>query len=150
MHNNKEKLATERLAGILHGEWQKARNYEPRVKPTTDQKWIAEHGGKKELDIANTSFERLPADWQAENRASAAAAVRIVSVMKAQGKDLTHPSTIEAASDRLHQNWLSRNGSWAPAERKVPYSQLSPEEKAKDRLVIQQAINVVNHIPEQK
>ena len=49
---------------------------------------------------------------------------------------------LESASLALHDKWLERNGSWAPAEQKRPYlsteqeTGLSEEEKEKDRVII--------------
>jgi hypothetical protein len=60
------------IASQLHEDWRKTRlnedgTYEPRLKNTSDQEWIAAHDGSTEVDIANTTYENLPADWQAEN-----------------------------------------------------------------------------------
>ncbi len=136
-------LAIEKLAGALHQAWQEEQGYEPRIRPTTDRAWITSHGGATTLDIANTPFKDLPTDWQAENRASATAAIGIVKSIQSQRLDLTEPAVIEMASARLHENWLSRNGSRAPKEQKLPYDQLSPQEQAKDRAIIQQAITLL-------
>jgi len=44
----------------------------------------------------------------------------------------------------MHDKWLERNGEWAPAEQKLPYDELSEEEKEKDRVVIKKAIDALN------
>ena len=80
----KRRRPTHELAGMLaaqlHEDWRKpryrsaTRDYEPRVKPTRDEAWIAAHN-KTEVDIANTGYLDLPQDWQAENKASAVSRV---------------------------------------------------------------------------
>jgi hypothetical protein len=47
---------------------------------------------------------------------------------------------IEQAADAAHVSWLERNGSWAPAHQKLPYAELSEEEKEKDRVFVRRAI----------
>ena len=51
-------------------------------------------------------------------------------------------SFLELASSVLHDKWLERNGSWAPPEQNKPYSELSEEEKEKDRVIIRQAMKL--------
>ena len=94
----KEKLAdidkkemkknTEELASQLHDAWREPRkqedeSFEPRIKKTKDKEWIKLHG-KDEVDIANTNYENLPSDWQAENKASAEVAMNILYENKIQ------------------------------------------------------------------
>ena len=137
------------LGSRLHDEWRKSRwredtkNYEPRVKKTVDSRWVESHGGVTEVDIANTPYEDLPSDWQAENKASAEVAVDEVKKAIQTGVALDE-SFIESASAVLHDRWLDRNGSWAPPEQQRPYHELSEEEKEKDRVIIKEAIEVVN------
>ena len=146
-----EKKETEQrvtiLASELHDEWRKPRwreeskDYEPRIKKTKDQAWSQAHNGEVEVDIANTPYEKLPSDWQIENKASAEAA--IIEVEKAiKGGVALDESFVESASSTLHDKWLERNGNWAPPEQNKPYSELTEEEKEKDRVIIRQAIEV--------
>jgi len=135
------------LASELHDECRKPRwreeskDYEPRIKKTKDQAWQQAHGGEFEVDIANTPYEKLPSDWQAENKASAEAA--IIEVEKAiKGGVALDESFVESASSILHDKWLERNGSWAPPEQNKPHLELTEEEKEKDRVIIRQAIEV--------
>lgn len=124
---SREKQCQE-LAGDFHDEWRESRRveygdfFEPRIKPTTDAEWVKEHG-TDQVDIANTKYEDLPRDWQAENRAAAEAAFDAISKAK----------TVEEAASMIHDAWLERNGEWAEEHQKVPYSELSEEEKEKDR-----------------
>lgn len=131
----------------LHEEWRKPRwreeskDYEPKIKKTKDQAWSQAHGGVVEVDIANTSYEGLPSDWQGENKMSAEVAVTEVEKAIEAGMPLDE-SFIEAASSTLHDKWLERNGNRAPSEQKKPYSELSEEEKEKDRVIIKKAVEV--------
>lgn len=133
------------LGSQLHDEWRKPRwreeskDYEPRVKKTKDAEWSKAHGGATEVDIANTKYEELPSDWQGENKISAEIAVNEVERALGAGIPLDG-SFVEAASSTLHEKWLERNGSWAPPEQNKPYSELSEEEKKKDRDIIKIAI----------
>ncbi len=137
------------LGSQLHEEWRKPRwreeskDYEPRIKKTKDEAWSQVHGGAVEVDIANTPYEGLPSEWQGENKISAEIAVTEVEKAIEAGTPLDE-SFIETASSTLHDKWLERNGSWAPAEQNKPYAELSEEEKEKDRVIIRKAIEVCN------
>lgn len=61
--------------------------------------------------------------------------VGVETVMKSELPRLTK----ELAS-LLHDAWLERNGSWAPAEQNKPYSELSEEEK--DRVIIRKGVEI--------
>jgi hypothetical protein len=135
------------LGSQLHEEWRKPRyredskDYEPRIKKTKDEVWSQAHGGAVEVDIANTLYEGLPSEWQGENKISAEIAVTEVEKAIEAGIPLDE-FFIEAASSTLHDRWLERNGSWAPAEQNKPYTELSEEEKEKDRVIIRKAVEV--------
>jgi hypothetical protein len=138
---------SEELAHQLHQAWQAAwrreHGGERRMKPVKqDQQWIRRNG-TNEVDIAATEFKDLPIDWQAENLASAKAAIDIVQQLRREGKSLNDEATLEEASARLHVNWLSRNGSWASAVQRRPYDRLPEEERQKDRVVIRLAAQLV-------
>ncbi len=94
-----------------------------------------------EVDIANTPYEGLPSEWQVENKLSAKVAVNEVEKTIEAGTPLDE-SFVEAASSTFHDKWLERNGSWAPPEQNKPYSELSEEEKEKDRVIIRKAVEV--------
>lgn len=133
------------VAGISHEIWRSPRwqeatkDFEPRMKKTIDAEWSKAHGGATEIDIANTTYENLPTDWQAETRASAEIAVHAVEKAIDQNEKLEE-NFIERASDKIHQAWLERNGAWAPPEQKLEYAQLSESEKEKDREYVRLAI----------
>jgi len=138
------------LGSELHDIWRKSRwqeetkDYEPRIKKTADQAWSQAHGGAVEVDIANTLYAELPNDWQAENKASAEVAVTEVEKALKSAIALDE-SFVESASSVLHDKWMERNRSWAPSEQNKPYSELTEEEKEKDRVIIRQAIKVCSN-----
>ncbi len=140
-----EKIA--QLGSQLHDEWRASRyredlkDYEPRVKKTTDPLWQIAHDGKTEVDIANTSYGDLPEDWKGENKASAEVTVTEIEKAVQAGVELDD-AFVENASSVLHDKWLERNGSWAPTEQKKPYAELSEEEKEKDRVIIRKGIEM--------
>ncbi len=43
---------------------------------------------------------------------------------------------IKDAGSVIHDKWLERNKDWASVEQNKPYSELSEEEKDKDRAII--------------
>lgn len=136
----------DKVASRLHEQWRSSRRledgtFEPRLKTTTDSAWIKKHG-TDQIDIANTRYENLPADWQKENKASADVAVRLVTDGRRAGVDVHSPDFVESASAKVHDAWLERNGEWAPPEQQLPYEALSEEEKAKDRFVVLNALEV--------
>jgi len=117
---------TRAVATALHEAWRAPRatgngTFEPRVK---------DDGAGGTVDIANTTYEALPSKWQAENLASATAAIVAVEAL-ARGDNVD----TELVSAAVHVAWLERNGDWAEPEQAVPYAQLSEMEKDKDRSV---------------
>lgn len=136
------------LAGEIHEGWRSRRrkeesnDYGQRIKKTKDKNWSESHAGAEDVDIANTSYEDLPNDWQEENRASAEVSLDEVEKAIAYGKPLDE-SFVEVASSVLHNKRLKRNGIWVPLrEQNMPYDELSEEEKEKDRAIIRLAIKV--------
>lgn len=134
-----------KLASVLHEEWRSNRlladgSYEPRLKNTTDEIWI-KNNNSDQVDIANTSFINLPHDWQEENLSASIVAMN--EVLSAYENKVSLESTfIEEASEKVHIEWLKRNSEWAQENQKLPYAQLSEEEKDKDRLQVIKAIEV--------
>lgn len=148
---NNESESVERIIGKvatkLHDAWREPRRingtdkFEPRIKGTKDEVWVATHGGKGEVDIANTTYEDLPDDWKSENKKSAEVAVIEIATAEKNGIPLDD-KFIESASEVQHIQWLERNKNWAPQEQQKPYAQLSEDEKEKDRVVIRTAMDV--------
>ncbi len=140
----KQELVTQ-LGTLLHDEWRAPRkqedgSFEPKMKTTEDESWIATNGSDS-VDIANTSFAELPSDWQGENRAAAEVAMGEV-FQAVEGGNLLDETFIELASAEVHSKWLERNSERAPEEQKKPYEELSEEEKDKDRAQIKKAIEL--------
>lgn len=140
----KQKLVTQ-LGSLLHDEWRAPRkqadgSFTPRTKTTKDETWASAHG-TNEVDIANTSFADLPSDWQGENRAAAEVAMGEL-FRQVENGGLLDDSFVEQAAAAIHDKWLERNGSWAPAEQNKPFGELSEEEKEKDRVQVRKAIEL--------
>ncbi|MFA6341148.1 MAG: hypothetical protein WCX27_02855 [Candidatus Paceibacterota bacterium] len=136
-----------KLGSLLHEEWRAPRKkedgtFEPRMKKTKDEGWSKKHGAQ-EVDIANTDYANLPEDWKGENKISAEIAVNEIFEANQKGIEL-NADFVEKASATIHEKWLERNGSWAPAEQNKPYADLSEEEKDKDRAIIKKAIEIYN------
>lgn len=123
------------LASEFHEDWRKTRlqedgSFEPRIKSTSDTSWIEAHG-TDQVDIANTEYGDLPADWQAENKDAATVVVDIVAARNGD-IDLNNESTRNEVGATIHDAWLSRN-EWAKGgELDVPFDQLPAAEQAKD------------------
>jgi len=123
-----EELKKLEVGSRLHDNWRAPRKkedgtYEPRMKPTSDAKWIEAHGADQ-VDIANTSFENLPADWQEENLLAGREAVDIV-------RDATtlDEATIREASIKVHDAWVARKKTTIAAARKAWAEEgLTPDE----------------------
>lgn len=133
------------VASALHEDWRKTRKqedgtFEPRVKGTKDEAWIAAHG-TDQVDIANTGYAELPADWQAENKAAAEVVVGIMD--EANGAvDLGNDEHRAYVGAKIHDAWLDRNDWARGGELDVPFDQLPPVEQAKDidQMVIAQQV----------
>ena len=123
------------LASEFHEEWRDARRnedgtYNPRIKSTKDEAWIEKHG-TDQVDIANTRYVDLPADWQAENEAAAEFLVDELSTYS-EFPDLDDPSVRSDIGEEIHEAWLDRN-EWAEGtELDVPFDQLPEHEQEKD------------------
>ncbi len=124
-----------KVASAFHEDWRKTRlqpdgTFEPRVKKTKDQAWIAAHG-TDDVDIANSTYAELPEDWKAENKAAAEV---VQGILKQRGGtvDLGDEKTRLAVGEEIHQAWLSRN-DWAKGgELDVPFADLPRGEQDKD------------------
>jgi hypothetical protein len=136
----------DKVAGRFHDAWRAPRKlpdgaYEPRAKTTTDPAWIKKHG-TDQVDIANTRYRDLPADWMRENQESARIGVQLVDEARTGGVDVRSERFMEEASSVVHDKWLVRNRDWAPEEQRRPYELLSEAEKEKDRDVIRMVLGI--------
>jgi hypothetical protein len=134
--SNAVKAATHTLATEFHEDWRKKTrlngggSFEPCIKPTDDAAWIEAHG-TDQVDIANTDYDELPTDWQAENKAAAEVVVGVM-VEYNGAIDLSSKDVRSQVGGTIHDAWLSRN-DWAKGgELDVPFTQLSAEEQVKD------------------
>lgn len=134
---------SEDIAFVLHEQWRQTRlredgSYEPRWKNIKDESFIseieendlpsylrkAENG--YEIDIANSGYTQLSADWQNENKAAAEVVAKIV--------ESGEPLSRNEIGEIIHDAWLERN-SWAKeGELGVPFAELSKEEQDKDMI----------------
>jgi len=139
----------------LHEAWRATRkrrdwSYEPRIKKSKDEEWNKIHN-TEDVDIANTSFEDLPSNWQYENLEAAKVAIWLVFdklVTDWLDKQKFSFDEIEKFSSIVHEERLKRN-QWVydkeygdPTLAK-PYEELPEEEKAKDRNQIFQALDKI-------
>lgn len=93
--------------------------------------------GKMQVNILALNNSYLPPCHSQENTASAIGAID--AVLSNPGKD------VEFYSNIIHEQWMDRNKSWAPAEQMKPYSKLSEEEKEKDRIVARLAQKTIQN-----
>ncbi|MGB9152349.1 MAG: hypothetical protein WCD70_04595 [Alphaproteobacteria bacterium] len=124
--------------------WRAQNGDVPRWKPLKQEsvEWIQKHpdnvipasdfhttaNGTQEIDIAALHNSQLPPQFADENTASAKSAIEAIQ---------RNPNaSIDDDAAIVHEQWLNRNGSWAPDELKVPYAQLSEAEEEKDRVVV--------------
>jgi hypothetical protein len=123
------------IASQIHEEWRAPRRrpdgtFEPRTKETQDAEWIAAHG-VGEVDIANTAFLDLPADWRRENTIAAELAARVVE------------ATIDYLAALIHEQWVSRHfeEDWArDSGLLMAFRDLPDDEQEKDRVIARTAL----------
>lgn len=162
------KVAVDELASAFHEDWRKTRRnedgtFEPREKSTTDEDWIAKHGTNT-VDIANTTYMELPADWQAENKAAAEVIVEIInrelmndpyrmgyaytnSFPLKFGDNMVYPNEIDMIGNKIHSKWLERN-DWAKGgELDVWFGDLPFSEQQKDINQFQIAAELFTGVP---
>lgn len=140
---DRERIVDE-IAAKLHDLWREPRRivesartakmpeYEPRIKEAAGV----------EYDIANLHYRDLPEQFQRENHEAAKGAVGAVLDALQRGETIDD-SFVEKISDTVHQQWMERNGSWAPQEQMVPYVDLPEVEKEKDRAIARAAIQAI-------
>lgn len=139
------------MGADLHESWRAGRKqedgtFEPRMKKTKDEAWIAAHG-TNEVDIANCTFAELPADWKGENLEAAKVAVNLVYGKVMTNQEITE-DMLQEMSSVVHDEWVKRN-DWVlnpdygdPVLAK-PYAELPVEEQEKDTNQLRQAIEKV-------
>ena len=143
---NMEKII-KKIAWIFHESWRKSRIdkngvCKPIMEKSEDEEWTKKHWTQT-VDIANTEFEDLPSNWQRENLEAAKVAVGLVYKKVVDWEKITS-EMIEEMSNIVHIKWLERNWiEWSFENQRVNYENLSEEEKAKDRIQIEIAIQII-------
>jgi hypothetical protein len=139
------------VADAMHDQWRELYRVQngdvPRWKKLNadSHKWLANNpaasdhvrsfDGSLDIDIAALSNRQLPAQFSGENTASATSAVNTV---------LSQPAaTPDQLAAVVHDEWIERNASWASAELKRPYAELSEDEQRKDRAIVWLALEAV-------
>lgn len=133
--------AVDMLASKLHENWASGYRAGEMAKGNENPTRMKDDGMGGQVDILNTSYDQLPAKWQAENKAQAESAISLVA------KDMEGAmGNIEGLAAQVHEQWLSRN-SWAKdGPLGVPYNELPEEEKQKDRDVVQAAYEILSEM----
>lgn len=139
------------LGSDIHEAWRAPRKkddgtFEPRMKKSKDEEWNAAHG-TDDVDIANCSFDELPANWQYENLEAARVVINLVYDKTIAGEMIT-PEEAEIMAATIHDEWLKRNDwvynpEYGNPALAVPYADLSQEEKDKDRTQIRPGVEKV-------
>lgn len=137
----------ERVASVFHEKWRENRlmdsgKYNPMIEKSEDKEWNVKHWTDT-VDIANTKFEDLPLNRKYENLEAAKVAVDLV-YEKVVNWEKINSEMIEEMSKIVHEKWLERNGvQWSFENQRVDYQNLSEEEKSKDRIQIELAIQII-------
>lgn len=137
----------ENVASVFHEKWRENRmqsdgTYKPMIEKSEDEAWNKIHWIDM-VDIANTKFEDLPSNRRYENLEAAKVAVDLVYDNVVNWEEITS-EMIEEMSKIVHEKRLERNGiEWSFENQRVDYQNLSEEEKTKDRIQIELAIQIV-------
>ncbi len=108
-----------------------------------NQHLLASGKMKVVIDIAGLDNSQLDPGNAGENTASAEGAIKATLDAVLSGRNLDSAEVVESISTIIHDEWMTRNGSWAPAHQMVPFDQLSEGEKEKDRVIARHAISAV-------
>jgi hypothetical protein len=127
MKINIEEQTINQFASNAHEEWRKGFDSVYAGTGIPAKQRIKKNSDGTEGDI-NVPFEELHLDWKKENLAAGKAAIEALRKF---------PNNIEDAADFVHQQWMKRNPKeeWN-ASQHISYSELSPEEKNKDRVQV--------------
>lgn len=132
-----------KVASSFHDKRRKNRLYKPMIEKSEDDEWTKKHWTDL-VDIANTEFEDLPYNWKYENFEAAKVAVDLVYERVVNWLEIT-PEMIEEMSKIVHEKRLERNWiEWSFENQRVDYEDLFEEEKGKDRIQIEIAIQIIS------
>lgn len=137
----------QKVASVFHEKWRKSRiqngdKYQPMIEKSDDKEWDIEHWTDM-VDIANTKFEDLPSNRKYENLQAAKVAVDLIYDKVVNWEEI-NSEMIEEMSEVVHEKWLERNWvEWSFENQRVDYENLPKEEKTKDRVQIELAIQII-------
>ena len=137
----------QKVASVFHEKWRENRlmnneKYKPMIEKSEDKEWNMKHWTEV-VDIANTEFEDLPSNRKHENFEAAKVVVDLV-YDKVVNWEEVDSEMIEEMSKIVHEKWLERNWvQWSFENQRVDYVNLSEEEKAKDRIQVELAVQIV-------
>ena len=132
----------QKIASVFHEKWRESRLYKSMIEKSDDKEWNIEHWTGV-VDIANTKFEDLPSNRKYENFEAAKVVVDLVYDKVINWEEIDS-EMVEEMSKIVHEKWLERNGiQWSFENQRVDYQNLSEEEKAKDRIQIELAIQII-------
>jgi len=132
----------QKVSSIFHEKWRESRSYKPMIEKSEDKEWNMKHWIDV-VDIANTEFEDLPSNRKYENLEAAKVVVDLVYDKVVNWEEIDS-KMIEEMSKIVHEKWLERNGvQWSFENQRVDYQNLSEEEKAKDRIQVELAIQII-------
>ena len=144
--NKKSEIVWE-VALAFHEKWRENRlqsdgKYKPMIEKSEDEDWIKNHWTDT-VDIANTEFEDLPSNRKYENFEAAKIAVDLVYEKVVNWEEITSEE-VEEMSRIVHEKRFERNWiEWSFENQRVDYEELSEEEKVKDRIQIELAIQII-------
>jgi len=130
------------IAKMAHGGWQESQIPDGDKRTAKfklvvmDVVWIASHGGINRVDIANTSFDELPWDYQRDNLRSVQIAVNKLKVEIRSGDTLDRLKYIEEAAEQVQGEFRhdrKTRGIELPIEQDMSYRELSNELQELDR-----------------
>lgn len=136
-----------KVASIFHEKRRENRlqsdgKYKPMIEKSEDKEWNINHWIDV-VDIANTKFEDLPSNRKYENFEAAKVAVDLVYDKIVNWEEIDS-EMIEKMSNIVHEKRLERNWiEWSFENQRVGYQNLSEEEKEKDRIQIELAIQII-------
>lgn len=133
----------QKIASVFHEKWRESRLYKPMIEKSDDKEWNIEHWTEM-VDIANTKFEDLPSNRRYENLQAAQVVVDLVYDKVVNWEEISW-EMIERMSKVVHEKWLERNWvEWSFENQRIAYEKLSEEEKEKDRIQIEIAIQIIS------
>lgn len=147
LNDQQRRQMLDKLADKYHVDWTKTLEDEdgypiPVMRITTDTSWITDHG-TEQVDVANTSYAKLPADHKIEFQESAEDVLGIIDAMGG-AVDLSRDETYQAVGETLHRGWLKRNQDRATETERLPFSKLPDKYKMMIINQVKEALKLLN------